>query len=504
MTVLVDSFAGTAAPLGRASGVLGALRPGPDEEPFGAPDYTPLSWPAPVPLLDRTPLDPLGTVLIPPTERVLPLLRTGEAPAEPGLPMPGLPLPGLPLPGLPLPGAALPGLPVPGVPPHLELPPYVQLPPGAPVPGAVAPPTDPPSLAAPVAAPIATPIAAPVAAPGRVVPFPDRGLGHAAALELNSERLLRRPAPRGPRALRLPFAGSQEEQRRLLERIRTPLAGCHRITVLGHAAQTGPSAATLALGTLLATHRPDRVIALDLAVPGPGGPGGPGGPDGGGGQAVALGHRVRREHTRTLAELLAVLPALGTYQDVRRFTSRAASGLEVLAELPGAPSHGFDEHGYRQVLATLSSQYPVILSDAGTAADGVRRAAVELADQLVVCASASVAGARGATALLDQLVAQGHGELVRDSVTVVATGPGQLAEGDRPLPAQELAAHFRTRCRGAVLLPADGHLAAADELDLARLRPKARQACLELAALVGESMAHQHPGGTGTWHPTGW
>ncbi|WP_329569269.1 MinD/ParA family ATP-binding protein [Kitasatospora sp. NBC_01266] len=328
---------------------------------------------------------------------------------------------------------------------------------------------------------------APLPAPGspaaQPVPPADPTLGRAAALELSTERLLRRAGSRGPRSLRLPFTGGGQEERQRLERIRTPLFGCHRIAVLGRSAQAGRSAVTLALGTLLATHRPDRVIALDLAAPHPAGD--PAGDP----SAVPLGARVRREHPHTLGDLLAALPALTSYPELRRFSSRAASGLEVLAELPGVPG-GLDEYGYRQVMATLSSQYPVIIGEAGAAADGVRGAAVELADQLVICTSASVAGAAQTDQLLDELIAQGQAELLRTAITVIRTATA--SGSDRPLSAPELAAHFGARCRSVVLLPADGHLTSADELDPARLRPKARQACLELAALVGESMAG-HP-----------
>ncbi|MFF7634580.1 hypothetical protein ACFZB9_15695 [Kitasatospora sp. NPDC008050] len=473
MTVLSDGFSGLAGGAGlaggtgwaagaggSAGGIGGAagagpaamiLRLGPDGGGPDAPDYTPARWPEPVAVVARTPLDPLGTVLIPPNHRAVLTRAPG---AEPG----AAPL------QLPMPAPVLPPMPV-----HASAPPPF----GAPALGA-------PALGAPV-------LGAPAEPPGRVIPRPDLSLGRAAAHELSPERLLRRAAARGPRALRRPFAGgSQEEQRRLLESVRTPLHGCHRIAVLGHPAGTGQTTVTLTLGTLLAANRPDRVIALDLAGPA-------------GGARKALGDRVRRETARSLGDLLAMLPSLNSYQQLRAFTSRADCGLEVLAELPDAPGAGFDEYGYRQVLSMLSSQYPVILSDTGTAPEGVRRAAVELADQLVICVSPSVSGADGATGIMDGLVAQGYGELVRNSVTVISTVPVTDMGQGRPLPAQELAAHFRTRCGGVVMIPTDAHLAAGGELDPAKLKPKTRQACLELAALIGESMAQHRPADTGPW-----
>ncbi|MFD4656750.1 hypothetical protein ACFWP2_14120 [Kitasatospora sp. NPDC058444] len=55
-----------------------------------APDYSPAAWPEPVALLPRRPLDPLGTVLIPPAERQL-FTRAPEIQAPPAAPRPLLP-----------------------------------------------------------------------------------------------------------------------------------------------------------------------------------------------------------------------------------------------------------------------------------------------------------------------------------------------------------------------------------------------------------------------------
>ncbi|MEU1285424.1 hypothetical protein [Kitasatospora sp. NPDC005856] len=55
-----------------------------------APDYSPAAWPEPVALLPRRPLDPLGTVLIPPAERQL-FTRAPEIQAPPAAPQPLLP-----------------------------------------------------------------------------------------------------------------------------------------------------------------------------------------------------------------------------------------------------------------------------------------------------------------------------------------------------------------------------------------------------------------------------
>src|SRR5262244_729664 len=70
----------------------------------------------------------------------------------------------------------------------------------------------------------------------------------------------------------------------------------------------------LLVGHTFATHRGDRVIAVD------------GNPDAG-----TLGHRVRRETTANLTSLLADATRIERYADIRGYTSQAGSRLEVVA-----------------------------------------------------------------------------------------------------------------------------------------------------------------------------
>ncbi|MFI2609744.1 hypothetical protein [Kitasatospora sp. NPDC018619] len=182
-----------------------------------APDYSPAAWPEPVALLPRGPLDPLGTVLIPPAERRLfsrePALAAPPAAAPAPVPPTGPPAWG----GL---ARTAPGpLPVPPVPPAAPAPPAAPVPPAAPA-----------SPAAPVP------------------PVPPA----------------RHPGPERPRPRRLTLPGSAEARRRgLLERVRVPLRACHRIAVLG-----GPAdGLAAALGTLLAEHRAEPVLVLSTTGP---------------------------------------------------------------------------------------------------------------------------------------------------------------------------------------------------------------------------------------------
>lgn len=411
-------------------GTLGtACRP----DPY-VPDYTPAAWPDPVPLVARRPLDPLGTQLIPSAERSL--FTRG---ADPGTTATGTATTTAPT-----------TAPTPAAPQSPDLP-WMS------------------SCAGP----------APASVPARqaVAPLPRPAVAGAVTGAT--------PGPQRPRALRLPFVGGGEEQRRrLVDRVRTPLLGCHRITVLGPAADVRRTGVTVALGALLAHHRPDRVIAVGLDGTHSGRPG-----------AAPQGSLQPGPHAGgwAVGDLFAAVPVPAALARPPRATDRPAGGLEVLTVRPDLPVPALDGTGYRQVMATLSGQYPLILSDASAAADDVRRAAVELADQLVICARASATGAKDLSSLLEHLVVQGHGESVRGAVIVFSPCPRSAAGTDRPVPASDLIAHFGTRCRGVVVVPAVRRSATGGSADQARSGPRAWSALLELAALVGDALAAPSP-----------
>ncbi|MFD9304022.1 MinD/ParA family protein [Streptomyces sp. NPDC060048] len=262
----------------------------------------------------------------------------------------------------------------------------------------------------------------------------------------------------------------RDDADRLLTVRTTPLSGCHRIAVIGLRAGSGRTTTAAVLGSLLAAERSDRVIAVD-ADPASG----------------TLGHRIAREAGATGAtvrDLVTALPRLDSYTDIRAYTSRTPDGLEVLADDPGAAaSRPFDDREYRGVMELLSRRYPIVVTDTGAGLSNGRLPGVlELADQLVLVVTASVAGVTGASTALTWLEEHGFQERARRCVTVISG----VREPGRVLRADELVAHFETRCRGVVAVPYDEHLAAAGELTPGALRRRTRAAHLELAALVAE------------------
>ncbi|MEU1125959.1 AAA family ATPase [Streptomyces sp. NPDC005899] len=415
----------------------------------------------------------------------------------PGTPQPHLPAqggygfpPGSPHPHLPAQGAALPAQ---APPPH-QAPqaPYAQQQPvpgqGTPnlpapqaqhqnqqqqqqdayrpqQPGPQAPPVDPRTGAA---------WPTPVTHDQRERSVPGAPLGYTAAVELSSDRLVRgkqkAKSSRNPSgASRFKLGGKKEEieRQRKLELIRTPVLSCYRIAVISLKGGVGKTTTTTALGSTLATERQDKILAIDAN------------PDAG-----TLGRRVRRETGATIRDLVQAIPYLNSYMDIRRFTSQAPSGLEIIAnDVDPAVSTTFNDEDYRRAIDVLGKQYPIILTDSGTGLlYSAMRGVLDLADQLIIISTPSVDGASSASTTLDWLSAHGYADLVQRSLTVISG----VRETGKMIKVDDIVQHFETRCRGVVVVPFDEHLAAGAEVDLDMMRPKTREAYFNLSALVAE------------------
>jgi MinD-like ATPase involved in chromosome partitioning or flagellar assembly len=299
-------------------------------------------------------------------------------------------------------------------------------------------------------------------------------LGYTAAVELSSDRLLRnQPRPKKPGANAQPsrfrIGGKKEEaeRQRKLELIRTPVLSCYRIAVISLKGGVGKTTTTTALGATLASERQDKILAIDAN------------PDAG-----TLGRRVRRETGATIRDLVQAIPYLHSYMDIRRFTSQAPSGLEIIAnDVDPAVSTAFGDEDYRRAIDVLGRQYPVILTDSGTGLlYSAMRGVLDLADQLIIVSTPSVDGASSASTTLDWLSAHGYADLVQRSITVISG----VRETGKMIKVEDIVAHFRTRCRGVQVVPFDEHLAAGAEVDLDMMRPKTREAYFHLAAMVAE------------------
>lgn len=346
-------------------------------------------------------------------------------------------------------------------PPQAQQPPAQHQPPQAP-------PTDPRAGAA-------WPM--PVAHDQRERSVPGAPLGYTAAVELSSDRLVRgkqkaRSSRTPSAASRFKLGGKREEaeRQRKLELIRTPVLSCYRIAVISLKGGVGKTTTTTALGSTLATERQDKILAIDAN------------PDAG-----TLGRRVRRETGATIRDLVQAIPYLNSYMDIRRFTSQAPSGLEIIAnDVDPAVSTAFNDEDYRRAIDVLGKQYPIILTDSGTGLlYSAMRGVLDLADQLIIISTPSVDGASSASTTLDWLSAHGYADLVQRSLTVISG----VRETGKMIKVDDIVQHFETRCRGVVVVPFDEHLSAGAEVDLDMMRPKTREAYFNLSALVAEDFA---------------
>ncbi|MFF7727643.1 SCO5717 family growth-regulating ATPase [Streptomyces sp. NPDC008001] len=519
----------------------GAAAPAPAPQPFPAPQAQPQQAQQP----QQAPALPPAQNTAAPTPQGLTGPHEAPAPSMPPAPNPqalqggyGYPRPDAPAPHAPAPHAPVPpaldgaprpdahGAPVP--PPHDGLPhPDAQQAPAAPAPAPVphadpqqlpqahhgfsGSPALPPAVQAqpgPTGAHEAAAAPAPAPSPYAQTPYGDNGLppaadgaqaglpsdpraggwptvtpeqrqrsvhgaplGFTASMELSSERLLRnKPKPKKQIATpRFKFGGKKEEaeRQRKLELIRTPVLSCYRIAVISLKGGVGKTTTTTALGATLASERQDKILAIDAN------------PDAG-----TLGRRVRRETGATIRDLVSAIPSLHSYMDIRRYTSQAPSGLEIIAnDVDPAVSTTFNDEDYRRAIDLLGRQYPIILTDSGTGLlYSAMRGVLDLADQLIIVSTPSVDGASSASTTLDWLHAHGYADLVSRSVTVISG----VRETGKMIKVEDIVSHFEQRCRGVVVVPFDEHLATGAEVDLEMMRPKTREAYFNLSAMVAE------------------
>lgn len=212
-------------------------------------------------------------------------------------------------------------------------------------------------------------------------------------LYLLSGRLIN--AGEGPRAAHL---------NDLVAQVNRPLRGCYRIAVLSLKGGVGKTTITATLGATFADLRGDRVVAVDAN------------PDRG-----TLSQKVPLETPATVRHLLRDADGIERYSDVRGYTSKGPSGLEVLAsDSDPASSDAFSADDYTRTLDILERFYGLVLTDCGTGLlHSAMSAVLPRSDVLVVVSSGSIDGARSAAATLDWLQAHGHDDQVRNSIAVV-------------------------------------------------------------------------------------
>ncbi|AGZ52088.1 MinD/ParA family ATP-binding protein [Mycobacterium kansasii] len=253
----------------------------------------------------------------------------------------------------------------------------------------------------------------------------------------------------------------------LVVQVNRPLRGCYRIALLSLKGGVGKTTITATLGGTFASIRGDRVVAVDAN------------PDRG-----TLSQKVPVETPATVRHLLRDADGIDRYSDVRSYTSVGPSRLEVLAsETDPAVSEAFSADDYARTLEILERFYGLVLTDCGTGLlHSAMSAVLAKADVLIVVSSASIDGARSASATLDWLDAHGYEELVRGSIAVINAVRPRSGKVDM----QKVVDHFSRRCRAVRLVPFDPHLEEGAEIRFERLKRETREALMELAAVVAD------------------
>ncbi len=253
----------------------------------------------------------------------------------------------------------------------------------------------------------------------------------------------------------------------LVAQVNRPLRGCYRVALLSLKGGVGKTTIAAMLGSTFASIRGDRVVALDAN------------PDRG-----TLSQKIPLETAATVRQLLNDAGTVVRYSDVRRYTSKGPSGLEVLAsETDPAVSDAFSADDYARTMEILERFYGLVLTDCGPGLlHSVMSSVLDKTDALIVVSSGSIDGARSASATLDWLDAHGHEDLVRNSIAVINAVRPRTGKVDM----NKVIDHFSRRCRAVRLVPFDSHLEEGAEINLDRLRRGTREALTELAAVVAD------------------
>jgi putative peptide zinc metalloprotease protein len=257
---------------------------------------------------------------------------------------------------------------------------------------------------------------------------------------------------------------AERRRRELVTQVTTPIRGCRAVAFVSRKGGVGKTTTCLLVGHTFASHRGDRVVAIDAN------------PDAG-----TLGHRLRRESGETIATLLHDRAALARYADVRAYSSQAASRLEVIAGDDRLDAETRERDAVREAVETLERHYNLVCLDtpAGVlspTAQGV----LDAADQLVIVSPTGLDGARAASSTLDWLEEHGHAALAASAVAVL--NGVRAKRGD--IDVDRIEAHFASRCRACVRVPWDPHLETGAHVSVDELRPATREALLELAAAI--------------------
>ncbi|WP_188192538.1 TcpE family conjugal transfer membrane protein [Nonomuraea sp. SYSU D8015] len=258
-------------------------------------------------------------------------------------------------------------------------------------------------------------------------------------------------------------------------RARAVFSGSRRIVVLGCTGGAGQSTTALMLGHTFAQYRDDRIVAVDANTGG-----------------STLTSRIQPETPETLTSLLSGLDRVSGYLTMRGYTTRTATGLEVIsadtdagAEQRLADRSFFSDHRLGESMRLLDRHYKLAVIDPAAA---LAARLLPYADQLVLVVPASEEASEAVAMTYEWLDGHGCAELRRRAVMVV-NGVSRRSMAD----VEQAEAVARGRCRAIVRVPWEDDLApgGAEVVDPGQLRAAGRRAYLALAGVVVAGFAAQ-------------
>ncbi|GAA3663803.1 hypothetical protein GCM10022224_029680 [Nonomuraea antimicrobica] len=258
-------------------------------------------------------------------------------------------------------------------------------------------------------------------------------------------------------------------------RARSVFGGGRRIVVLGCTGGAGQSTTALMLGHTFAHYRDDRVVAVDANT--------------GGG---TLTSKIQPETPETLTSLMSGLDRVSGYLTMRGYTTRTASGLEVIsadtdagAEQRLADRSFFSDHRLGESMRLLDRHYKLAVIDPAAA---LAARLLPYADQLVLVVPASEEASEAVAMTYEWLDGHGCAELRRRAVMVV-NGVSRRSMTD----VEQAESMARGRCRAIVRVPWEDGLApdGGEVVDPGQLRAAGRRAYLALAGVVVAGFAAQ-------------
>ncbi|MEV1167114.1 TcpE family conjugal transfer membrane protein, partial [Nonomuraea sp. NPDC049784] len=224
-------------------------------------------------------------------------------------------------------------------------------------------------------------------------------------------------------------------------RARGVFSGSRRIVVLGCTGGAGQSTTALMLGHTFATYRDDRVVAVDANTGG-----------------STLTSKIQPETPETLTSLLSGLDRVSGYLTMRGYTTRTASGLEVIsadtdagAEQRLADRSFFSDHRLGESMRLLDRHYKLAVIDPAPA---LAARVLPYADQLVLVVPASEEASEAVAMTYEWLDGHGCADLRRRAVMVV-NGVSRRSMAD----VEQAESVARGRCRAIVRVPWEDGLA---------------------------------------------